>query len=189
MSLKYGNLFAGWEIAVAKRIIQDFRQKWKYIKDDEFDDLLQECLIHWHFNKDKYSPGHGVSKKAFMAKILKNKLTDLIRNRSQPKRKPAFESLSLDELLEKSPHLLSQIPALKETQVKQVLKTELSSKLLKAYHTLTPRQKRLYQLLGKEDLSIKDISKQLKISRVTTYDELKRIRKVFINEGLRDYLQ
>jgi predicted DNA-binding protein YlxM (UPF0122 family) len=44
-------------------------------------------------------------------------------------------------------------------------------------------------LLGEEGLSIKEAAEQLQIPRGTLYEEIKRIRKVFADHGLGDYLK
>ncbi|MBM3451494.1 MAG: sigma-70 family RNA polymerase sigma factor, partial [Armatimonadetes bacterium] len=53
---------------------------------------------------------------------------------------------------------------------------------------LTLRQRRLCALLGEEGLTIKEAAERLRIPRGTLYEEIKRIRKVFAEHGLGDYL-
>ena len=50
-------------------------------------------------------------------------------------------------------------------------------------------QQRLCLLLGEEGLSVKEAAEQLRIPRGTLYEEIKRIRKVFSDHGLDDYLR
>ncbi|MFH1869357.1 MAG: hypothetical protein ABIG36_01820 [Pseudomonadota bacterium] len=47
MALKQGNGLQGWEIAVTKKLIGEFRRRSRSLYREEFDDLLQECLMHW----------------------------------------------------------------------------------------------------------------------------------------------
>ena len=54
---------------------------------------------------------------------------------------------------------------------------------------LTPVQRRLCQMLGAQDLSIKEAAERLRIPRGTLYEEIKRISKVFADQGLGDYLK
>lgn len=54
---------------------------------------------------------------------------------------------------------------------------------------LTPKQKELCLLLGEKGLTVKEASEYLKTPRSTIYDELKRIRTIFMKEGLEDYLK
>ena len=54
---------------------------------------------------------------------------------------------------------------------------------------LTPVQRQLCQLLGEEGLTIKEAAERLRIPRGTLYEEIKRIRQVFADQGLGDYLK
>jgi DNA-directed RNA polymerase specialized sigma24 family protein len=54
---------------------------------------------------------------------------------------------------------------------------------------LTPVQRQLCQMLGAEGLTIKEAAERLRIPRGTLYEEIKRIRKVFADQGLGDYLK
>ena len=47
MALKRGDELQGWEIAVAKKLIGEFRRRSRSLNREDFDDLLQECLTHW----------------------------------------------------------------------------------------------------------------------------------------------
>ena len=59
----------------------------------------------------------------------------------------------------------------------------------RAMARLTPVQRRLCQMLGEEGLSVKEAAERLRIPRGTLYEEIKRIRKVFADHGLGDYLK
>jgi RNA polymerase sigma-70 factor (ECF subfamily) len=59
----------------------------------------------------------------------------------------------------------------------------------RALDRLTPAQRRLCVMLGEEGLSIKEAAERLRIPRGTLYEEIKRIRKVFADYGLGDYLK
>ena len=68
------------------------------------------------------------------------------------------------------------------------LKSDMSDVLLKALEKLSRRQQELCHLIRKEGLSMREVSKKLNIPRGTLFDEILRIREVFRNEGLKDYL-
>lgn len=161
---------------------------------EDFDDLLQECLTHWFFTKDDYDPGREASQKTFMGRIIRNKLTDLVREREADKRKIAHLAVSLDEPLgddEDSPALIDQIDGDTVTQAphNHFLEIQLKIDLSKSLQKLTPQQKSLCNLLGEKGLSVKEASDYLKTPRSTIYDEIKRIRTIFMKEGLEDYLK
>jgi len=188
--LRYGGLFESWEIAVAKRIINDNRKKYSCLEREEFDDLLQECLIHWLDVRERYDPSHGASKKTYMAEVVGNVLGHLARDASRDKRKAIYESVSLDQPLnedEEAPTLQDKISDTKN--IPSPIKSELKIELSKAYQKLTPQQKKLCKLLGEEGLSISEACKRLDKHRMIIYREIARIRELFEKEGLKDYLK
>lgn len=194
MSQNYRGPFQDWEIAVAKKLINEFQEKWSCLEREDFDDLLQECLTHWYFAKDDYDPGREASQKTFMGRIIRNKLTDLVREREADKRKIAHLSISLDKPLgdnEDSPALIDKIDegSINDASHNHFLEIQLKIDLSKALQKLIPKQKELCLLLGEKGLTVKEASEYLKTPRSTIYDELKRIRTIFMKEGLEDYLK
>ena len=69
MGLTYGGVFENWEIAVAKKLVDQFKRKWKCFSKDDFDDLLQECLSHWYFVRKKYEVSKGKKDVLFSAGV------------------------------------------------------------------------------------------------------------------------
>lgn len=194
MGQNYRGLFQDWEIAVATKLVNEFQGKWKCLEREDFDDLLQECLTHWFFAKDDYDPAREASQKTFMGWIIRNKLTDLVRERESDKRKIAHLTVSLDKPLgenENSPTLIDKIDEVTVTNAppNTFLEIQLKIDLSKALQKLTPQQKELCHLLGEKGLTVKEVSEYLKTPRSTLYDELKRIRTIFMKEGLEDYLK
>ena len=187
--MNYGGLFEGWELAITKRLIDDYRKEWKCLEREGFDDLLQECLMHWLEVRDGYDSSRNTSRQTFMATIIRNKIGNIIEKTTAEKRKAIYESVSLDKPLnddEDAPTLKDKIADTKNglSQTKAELKIELS----KAYQKLTPQQKKLCKLLGEEGLSVTEASKEMKKHRRHLYREIARIREVFEKEGLKDYL-
>lgn len=194
MGQNYRGLFQDWEIAVAKKLVNEFQGKWTCLEREDFDDLLQECLTHWFFAKDDYDPAREASQKTFMGRIIRNKLTDLVRQRESDKRKVAHLTVSLDKPLgenEDSPTLIDKIEngTVTDASPNPFLEIQLKIDLSKALQKLTPQQKELCRLLGEKGLTVKEVSQYLKTPRSTLYDELKRIRTIFMKEGLEDYLK
>lgn len=190
MSLDYGGLFESWEIAVAKKVINDYRKEQKCLEREGFDDLLQECLIHWLDVRDRYDPKRGASKKTYMAEVIGNMLRKLTEKARADKRKTIYESVSLDEPLnddEDSRTLKDKIAASNDAppQINSELRTELS----RVFQKLTPQQQKLCRLLGEEGLSISEASMRLDKHRMIIYREIARIRELFEKEGLKDYLE
>ena len=190
MDPKYGTLFEGWEIAIAKKLVNAQRKQWKCLELEGFDDLLQECLTHWFFVKDKYDPAREASEKTFMARVIKNKLADLTKEKERDKRKIHQKTVSLDEPVlpdEDSPTLAETLED-KNASIDVHLRACLKVDLSKAVQKLNPIQRQLCRLLGEEGLNMSQASERLKTPRSTLYEEIKRIRQIFESEDLRSYL-
>lgn len=70
-----------------------------------------------------------------------------------------------------------------------LMKSELPEVLSKALEKLSFKQKELCRLLGEEGLNVKQASRHLGLPRSTLQEEIKRIRKIFRDEGLEEYLE
>jgi RNA polymerase sigma-70 factor (ECF subfamily) len=189
MDKSYRDLFDDSEIAVAKHLVTEFRETRPCLQREGFDDLLQECLIHWLSIRDGYDPKHGASQSTFMGRVVRNKLTDLVRERETDKRRLAYTAVSLHEPSgtdEGSPTLEDTVVDARPAASSRIgLRMDLAALLPK----LDRRQRKLCHLLGHGGLKIKQASEYLNTPRSTIYDELERIRKIFLKEGLGEYLK
>jgi len=195
MALKHGEELQRWEIAVTKKLVGEFRRRSRSLAREEFDDLLQECLAHWLEVRRKLDPDREGPPIAYMARVIRNKLTDLVRERSAAKRARDFDTVSLDAAVSESddaPTFADLLDAAKSREpgdAQSVDRNDARIDIAKALLKLTPRQRRLCMLLGEEGLSIKEAAELLRIPRGTLYEEIKRIRKSFADHGLGDYLE
>ncbi len=192
MGWDYRGLFERWELAVARKLINQFRSRWRSLEQDEFEDLMQECLVHWLSVRGDIDPSRAATRTAFMARVVHNKLMDLVRERESDRRKAGYDSISLDEPLgeqEDSSRLLELVDETQKKELDRAFADDARVDLAKAFERLTPRQRQLCQLLGEEGLNVQEASRRLGVPRATLYDELKRIRKVFAELGLEDYLK
>lgn len=199
----YKDSFQDWEIAIAKKVVGEFRKEGTCLEREDFDDLLQECLTHWYFAKDDYDPTREATQKTFMGRIIRNKLTDLIRERESNKRKIKHVAVSLfDPLGDNENSLLINEESLRlidtidiegipdaDAPPNAFRQCDLKIDLSKALQKLTPQQRELCRLLGEEGLTIAEASEYLNARRSTVYDELKRMRTMFMKVGLGDYLK
>jgi RNA polymerase sigma-70 factor (ECF subfamily) len=199
----YKGSFQDWEIAIAKKVVGEFRKEGTCLEREDFDDLLQECLTHWHFAKDDYDPTREANERTFMGRIIRNKLTDLIRERKTDKRKINHLAVSLfDPLKDNEDSLLLNEDPLRlidtidienipdaDAPPNAFRQCELKIDLSKALQKLTPQQRELCRLIKEEGLNISEASEYLNARRSTVYDELKRIRTIFMKVGLDDYLK
>lgn len=190
-SQRYKGFFEDWEVGVAKKVINMFRNDWKCLAREGFDDLLQECLMHWYFAKDKYDPSTEASEKTFMASVVKNKLRDIIRILNRQKRKVSQESMSLNDTISHGEAMPTFLDVLSEKQdTKRIfLQRELKIIISKLSQGLTQQQRKLCELLSEDNPNITSIGQLLNIDRVTVYREIKRIRSIFEKEGLKDFLK
>ena len=76
MALKAGEGLQRWEIAVTKKVVDEFRRRSRSLAREEFDDLVQECLAHWIVVRRKLAPDPDVPPVGYMAHVIRNKLTD-----------------------------------------------------------------------------------------------------------------
>ncbi len=195
MSTEYQGLFEGWEIAIAKKLVSNFRSTSKTLAREEFDDLLQECLFHWHQVRDDVDPERETSRRASMARVIRNKLTDLEREGESDKRKMTYVSLSLDAPVgetEDAPTLIEMIDPHATTDTpseSEPLQLQMKIDIARMLKRLTSRQRKLCHLLREQGLNVKEAAQQMKLPRATVYDELKRIKAVFKREGLEGYLK
>ena len=195
MSNKYGDLFENWEIAVAKNLINGFKAKWDCLEKEDFDDLLQECLTHWHFSRGKYDSTRKASPQTYMGKVLRHKLTDMVREKTTDKRRVGYEADSLDEPIDNeekgAPTLLETLDADRagEGRFDPSAEVGLKQNLSKALLNASDKQRLLCRLLGEEGLTVKEAAEYLEIPRSTVYDEIKRIRVLLEKERLMEYLE
>ena len=195
MALKQADGLQKWEIAVTKKLVGEFRRRSRSLAAVEFDDLVQDCLVHWIVVRRRFAPDPNPPPVAYMAKVIRNKLTDLIREQAAGKRAGEIDTLSLDAAVEGSDagttlaDVLSGSNAAQPEDEGDVDRHDARIDVARAMAGLTPVQRRLCQMLGEEGLSIKEAAERLRIPRGTLYEEIKRIRKVFADHGLGDYLK
>ena len=94
---------ADWEIALVRFLVDDFLSSRTAIPGFEADDLVQECLLHWWSQRQRYNETRGASKKTFMRRVVKAKLIDIERTMKAGKRGGGHHPLSLDAPLSHEP--------------------------------------------------------------------------------------
>ena len=195
MALKPGDGLEKWEIAVAKKVVGEFRRRSRILGREEFDDLVQVCLLHWIGVRRKLAPDPDKPPVGYMAQVLRNKLTDSMREQGAEKRAGDLGAISLDATIDGSEDgmtLAESLEASESTQAGEMGDTDrhhVRMDLLRVMARLTPSQQRLCVMLGEEGLSVKEAAGQLRIPRGTLYEEIKRIRMVFAEHGLGGYLK
>ncbi|MFC1593113.1 RNA polymerase sigma factor [Candidatus Omnitrophota bacterium] len=184
MGLFYGDLFANWEIAITKSLVRKFQESSPWIKGLDFDDLLQECLFHWYLHRGSYREGKGASIRTYMAIVLKNQLQLILREQQADKRKTIHGAISLDECVGESETPLADLITDNQSPADDSLRLDVEA----IVRTLTPLQREVCQLLAQE-YSVKRLAELLEKPRSTIRDEIKRVREIFSQKGLKDYWQ
>lgn len=125
-----------------------------------------------------------------MERVVKYRLLNIVEEKERLKRKVSYNSISLDGLLdEKQSRFVDKFLKVEDDAFDLLMKSELPEALSKALEKLSSKQKELCRLLGEEGLNVKQASRYLNVPRSTLQEEIKRIRKIFRDEGLEEYLE
>ncbi len=173
-----------WESNLIQRLVGDFTASHKLPGWLEKTDLIQQCEMHWWMHRRRWSPSGGASPSTYLRRVVRAKLQDIADGFRASKRgggrselrlndpTAAYDDLTLGELIPDSANTAAQV----EWQIAKQ----------NAFRRLTERQRHVMQGLD-EGESIAEISRRLHVSRDTLYEERRRIRKVFRDEGLADF--
>lgn len=171
-------------------LVREAQREFFCLKYEDFEDLLQECLIHWFFIKDKYRADAGASERTFLNRVTRHRLVDISRVKGAYKRKSNYMSESLDGMNEEKGTNAKKEKALMVEQrvIEEINSADLPDALASAMAGLTFRQKQICRWLS-EGMSLVKAGEKMGIPRTTLQEEVKRIREVFRKEGLDEYLQ
>ena len=178
--------FEQWELETANVVVRAHVAASGRFAHLNHEDLVQECLVHWWQKRGQYREERGATRRTFMNRVLSNKLRDL-RRAERARKRP--RTRSLDDPVEPGSllTLADTIAASPESDPHHVRElTELREGLDRARRRLTPRQRELVDGLTAGQ-SMSALSRGLRVSRDTLYEERKRIRDVYRAEGLEDY--
>ncbi|MBU0768034.1 MAG: hypothetical protein KJ687_02925 [Proteobacteria bacterium] len=139
--------------------------------------------------KDQYRPESGASQRTFLNRVTRNKLTDLMRIKGSNKRKVFYLSESLDDMENERAMRTKEKTLMDEDQVvSKITAEDLLDAISKATANLSFRQKQLCRFLM-EGMSIAKAGEKMDIPRTTLNEEVKRIRVVFQEAGLEEFLR
>jgi RNA polymerase sigma factor (sigma-70 family) len=188
ISQNYKNLFEDWEIAIAVKLVDQFKKQWSVLRQEAFEDLVHECLTHWFFQRDKHDPGRGANPRTFMATVVRNKLRDLIGGRTSVTHRMLSEASRLDEELDQKGegglalHETIDPNGLPDPPSDDLAISLQQDDIAKVITKMTGRQKIIYSLLDSGKTK-KAVSETLDISRDTVHEEIRRMRKLFEKAG------
>ena len=194
MPQDYRGLFQPWELAIAKKLVRDFRATARALQHDEIDDLLQEVLVHWYHARGSHDPQGKASVRTYMARVVRNKLIDLLRERESDKQIVNSLTIPTEFAHEGEPgstadEVEPDLPEPDDTREHRDAEQSLHLDLARALARLTPRQRELCRLILEHDLTVVEASRRLGVPRGTLYEELKHIRAIFKALGFEDYLR
>jgi RNA polymerase sigma factor (sigma-70 family) len=175
------------EVDIVNHVVRDFLSARRSHPDLELEDLVQECLIHWWQQRSSYDQSWGASIETFLRRVVKAKLIDLERGARAQKRGSGRSPGSLDQPLNEdepeSETLGDTIADPANTEWEALHQVSLEAALSR----LSSRQREIIAGL-REEYTVSQISKRLGVPRATLYDQLKRIRQIFQDEGLNQFL-
>ena len=181
-------LFRDWELSVACNVVRAHLSQWPCLRRYDFEFLLSGCLARWHARRGTYRRGRGASRRTYMSRVLAHHLTDLARRELAEKRRADLLAVSLDAPLDPDEPDITLLDTLSsDLPGAPVSDPGLLIDLLCALDRLTPFQRELCLLLA-ESVSKSDIAARLGRSRDTIYEEIRRIRTIFRNDALQEYL-
>ena len=181
--------FEAWEIETARAVVRAFVAARGSFASLDFDDLVQECLLHWWQQRSRYAEEHGASRQTYMNRVLTNRLRDLRREEQAEKRRADYKPLSLDAPFGDDGDTLADFfrdagsdPAAEAEHA------DLVDRLARIRGRLLPRQRAVFDAWA-SDIPKARIARGLDISRDTVHEDIRRIRQVCRDEGLEDFLR
>ena len=175
------------EVDIVHHVVRDFLRIRTPHPDLELEDLVQEALFHWWAQRPRYTAERGASMETFLRRVVRGKLQDLERGIKAQKRGRGRGPASLDQpLTEDEPEgdtLGDTMADSADTEGAALYRVSLQAALAH----LNPQQKQLMAGLA-EGYSMSQISQRLGVPRATLYDQLDRVRRIFRDEGLSQFL-
>jgi DNA-directed RNA polymerase specialized sigma24 family protein len=150
---------------------------------EEREDLVQDCLEYWLRRRTSYDAARGASLTTFMRRVLERHLLDIEDKRTAEKRGGGRASLSLDREDEPGVPLQQEIAANENTEQAALFAIALD----RARARLTPDQLVLADALS-GGLSMSEVARLARRARSVLYADRHRIRQVFEDEGLGEFL-
>ena len=182
-----------WEIASLRIIACQARWKGFSKRGVDYEDLLQECLLHWV--KARKSLDFSIVKNpgVFMRRVIDNKMKDLVVRecRDGVGKLVSFDAHTALSRFERqdaaaaSGQLAHAVDDAEPHYVAEALDTALD--FSRVLEQLTPEQRALCEVLFMEEQSLTEAAKKTGISRAKTYRELLRLRGIFLEFGLKNY--
>lgn len=188
------NRLESWELDVAAQVVYLFLASRPSFGSPTVspEDLVQDCLLHWLRQRHRYRFNRGASLQTYMRRVLERFLLDLERKSKAQKRGSGTQPLSLDFTApeEDEDANLADLIADADSAVQpeeRLLDRERSQRIRRAVLRLSQRQQLLAAGLA-EGKSISEMSQLFGVHRDTLYADLRRIKAIFQDDGLAEFL-
>ena len=179
----YSGAFEDWEVAIARKISSEFLARYSWIKGYDLDDLVQECLLQWHLARHTYEENKAASRRTYMADVARHRLQNILQEQLAEKRAADRNTLSLDQTLSNEQTTFEElIPDPQNYDFS--LRLDLERTIAK----LSALQQRVCWFLW-QGYNVTEIARELGKSRASIYDEIIRVKRVFSDQGLDEYLK
>lgn len=155
------------------------------------EDLLQEALLHWWRQRQRYELSKGASPATFLRRVVRSKLLDVARRDRAEKRGGGTVPLSLDAPLGSADDL-SPADTVRDMRGGSSPDDAAQFNALRQHiadveRRLTARQRALLEAL-RDETPLTELSRRAGVNRSTVYADLARLRELFRSAGLEDFL-
>ena len=186
--LNYRNVLESWELRIIECEVSTYCGHGKAFPEDEREDVIQELVIRWVSERDKWRADRKASRQTFMRAVVRNDLRDLAEGRQAQKRRTLDRAVSLHEPADDDPDgpLLEEV--LPDEKAADDHRIGRRVDLARALGELTSRERQVADLLT-QGYTVTAAADRLGLARSTVSDEVARIRQLFERRGLRKYFK
>ena len=178
-----------WEEQLVRFVVADFWAPGQFPPHVDQEDLEQAAFEHWLRVRGKYDGTRGASPKTFLRRVVKNKLLDIVRGMQAGKREARRQTVSLQDQLGPDESLTyEEVIGSEEDTAREAQEAVLRGHIDSTSERLTSRQRAVVDGLS-EGLTLAELSRTLRAPKSTLYGELERIRGVYRDAGLEEYLR
>ena len=189
-----------WEVPYMKKMVNRFKNgthisrrgklcDWRQVlRDEPFEDMMQEVSLDWHSVRDGYDPSRYASLQTYMRSIVRNKLIEIVTRKTAKKRKTYARVVSLDERISEDEDAPTYSDCLVDKRtINLKMKLALKIDVSEVEQKLSVRQRKLCGL-RKEDRSMKECGRILKTPRTTLYGDMEHAETVYRSKKMEEYL-
>lgn len=146
-------------------------------------DLFQECAIRWIAAREKFTAARGASRLTYLRRVVHNVLMDILKWELAEARRAHRKAASLDQVVDEDEDDGTLLDLIAGPTADPEATAELGVSLKRAWARLSPRQRRVVNGLA-AGYRKPELAREIGVHRDTLYAELRRIRRVFRDEGL-----